>query len=92
MLSRHKTVKEAWEAVPMMRVGADQVKEVNAQKMLKEFENITFKDGESVEDFGLRIANLVGNVHTLGEIVEDVRVIKKFLHVVPPFHSSSCQY
>ena len=44
-LGRHKTVKEAWEAVRTMRVGADRVKEVNAQKLLKEFENNGFKEG-----------------------------------------------
>jgi hypothetical protein len=30
MLGRHKTVKEAWQAVKTMRVGADRVKGVNA--------------------------------------------------------------
>jgi hypothetical protein len=77
-------VKEAWEAVKTMRIGADRVKEVNAQRLLKEFENIAFKDGESIDDFGMRITNLVGNLKTLGENIEDVRVVKKFLRVVPP--------
>jgi len=83
-LGRKTTVKEAWEAVKTMRIGADRVKEVNAQKLLKEFENIQFKEGESVDDFGMRITNLVGNLKTLGETNDDVRVVKKFLHVVPP--------
>jgi hypothetical protein len=82
-LGARSTVKEAWEAVKLMRLGVDRVKEVNAQKFLQEFENIKFKDGESVEDFGMRITNLVGNLRALGEIVEDVRVVKKFLCVVP---------
>jgi Fe-S cluster biosynthesis and repair protein YggX len=83
-LGRKATVKEAWEAVKTMRIGADRVKEVNAQRLLKEFENIAFKDGESIDDFGMRITNLVGNLKTLGENIEDVRVVKKFLRVVPP--------
>jgi cell fate (sporulation/competence/biofilm development) regulator YlbF (YheA/YmcA/DUF963 family) len=82
-LGARKTVKEAWEAVKVMRLGADRVKEVNAQKLLQDFENIKFKDGESVEDFGMRISNLVGNLRALGETVDDVRVVKKFLRVVP---------
>ena len=79
-----KSVEEAWEAVKLMRVGADRVKEVNAQRLLKEFENIQFKEGESVDDFGMRITNLVGNLKILGEKIEDVRVVKKFLRVVLP--------
>ncbi|XP_066395998.1 uncharacterized protein [Miscanthus floridulus] len=83
-LGRKTTVKEAWDVVKTMRIGADRVKEVNAQKLLKEFENIQFKEGESVDDFGMRITNLVGNLKTLGETIDDLRVVKKFLHVVPP--------
>ena len=82
-LGGKKTVKDAWEAVKLMRVGADRVKEVNAQRILKEFENIQFKEGESVDDFGMRIINLVGNLKTLGETISDERVVKKFLRVVP---------
>jgi hypothetical protein len=67
-----------------MRIGADRVKEVNIQKLLKEFENIEFKEGESVEDFGMRITNLVANIKSLGEPLEDTCVVKKFLRVVPP--------
>jgi hypothetical protein len=51
-LGAKRTVKEAWEAVMNMRIGADQVKEVNVQKLLKEFENTEFKDGESVDETG----------------------------------------
>jgi cell fate (sporulation/competence/biofilm development) regulator YlbF (YheA/YmcA/DUF963 family) len=76
-------VKEAWEAVKMMQISADRVKEVNAQRLLQEFENIKFKDGETVEDFGMRLTNLVGNLRVLGEQVEDARVVKKFLRVMP---------
>jgi hypothetical protein len=82
-LGWHKTVKEAWEAVRMMRVGANRVKEVNTQKLLKEFENIAFKEGESIDDFGMRITNLIGNLTTLGETIDDERVVKKFLRVAP---------
>ena len=83
-LGGKKTVKEAWEAVKLMRVGADRVKEVHAQKLMREFENLAFKDGETVEEFGMRITNLVGHLKTLGESIDDVRVVKKFLRVAPP--------
>jgi hypothetical protein len=34
-----------------MRLGADRVKEVNAQKLLAEFEAIAFNPGEAVDAF-----------------------------------------
>ena len=79
-----KIVKEAWETVKTMWIGVDQMKEVNVHKLLKEFENIKFKEGESVEYFGMRIINLVANIKLLGETLDDTRVVKKFLRVVPP--------
>ena len=51
MLLNKKTVKEAWAAIKTMRLGADRVKEVNAQKLLAEFESISFKPGEAIDDF-----------------------------------------
>lgn len=48
MLLNKKTVKEAWGAIKTMRLGADRVKEVNAQKLLAEFESISFKPGSQL--------------------------------------------
>lgn len=82
-LGAKKSVKEAWELVKTMRMGSDRVKDVNAQRLLKEFENIGFKEGETIDDFGMRITNLVANLKALGETIEDTRVVKKFLRVAP---------
>ncbi|XP_066311453.1 uncharacterized protein [Miscanthus floridulus] len=88
MLLNKKTVKEAWEAIKTMRLGADRVKEVNAQKLLAEFESIAFKPGEAIDDFAIRITKLVMDLRGLGEeSITDVRVVKKFLRVVPSRYS-----
>jgi hypothetical protein len=83
MLGSKRTVKEAWSAVKSMRVGAERVKEANAQCLLKEFENIAFCDGESVDDFAMRINALAADLRTSGEEIEDTRVVKKMLCVLP---------
>lgn len=59
MLLSKKTMKEAWGAIKTMRLGADRVKAVSAQKLLAEFESITFKTGETIEEFAVRITKLV---------------------------------
>jgi len=83
MLGAKKTVKEAWQAVKDMRVGAERVKEANAQRLLQEFENIAFKDGETVDTFALRISALAADLRTSGENITDARVVKKMLRVLP---------
>ena len=65
MLLNKKTVKEAWEAIKTMHLGADRVKEVNAQKLLAEFESIAFKPGEAIDDFAIRITKLVTDLRGL---------------------------
>jgi len=65
MLPNKKTVKEAWEAIKTMHLGADRVKEVNAQKLLADFESIAFKPGEAIDDFAIRITKLVTDLRGL---------------------------
>jgi hypothetical protein len=85
MLLNKKTAQEAWEAIKSMRMGAERVKEVNAQKLLAEFESISFKPNESIDDFAVRITKLATDLKGLGEkSVDNNRVVKKFLRVVPP--------
>ena len=80
MLLNKKSVKEAWEAIKSMRLGAERVKEVNAQKLLAEFESIAFKAGETIDDFAVRITRLATDLRGLGEeSVDDTRVVKKIL-------------
>ncbi|CAD6257329.1 unnamed protein product [Miscanthus lutarioriparius] len=59
MLLNKKTMKEAWDLVKTMRLGADHVKDVNAQKLLVEFESISFKLVETIDDFTIRITKRV---------------------------------
>ena len=58
-LAIKRTAKEAWEAIRAMRVGSDRVRKGKVQQLKKEFEMISFRDGESVDDFALRLTNLV---------------------------------
>jgi hypothetical protein len=50
IMAKKKTVKEAWEAVRNMRIVSNCMKTANAQCLMTEFENITFKDGEMVDE------------------------------------------
>jgi hypothetical protein len=82
-LAVKKTTKEAWAAVKVMRMGDTRVKEANAQRLLKEFENIIAMDSESIEDLATHVIGLTSNLQELGEKMEDRRIVRKLLHVVP---------
>ena len=42
-----------------------------------------FKDGESVEDFGLRLSALVADLELYDDTVSEHKAVQKFLRVVP---------
>ena len=82
-LAAKKSVKEAWDAVKKMHAGDDRMKDASIQRLMKQFDNLTFRDGESIGDFAMRINGLITSLRELGEKLEDSRVVKKMLRVVP---------
>ena len=82
-LAEKKTAKEAWVAVKIMCQGAERVKTAKVQTLKAEFEAMTMKDADSLDDFCLRMGGLVTNIRALGEEVAEPYVVKKLLRAVP---------
>jgi hypothetical protein len=82
-LARKGTVKEAWDAVKVLRIEDDRARDANAHQLRREFGMLAFKGGKSVTEFGIHITTLATNLHTLGENISDAEVVKKMLQVVP---------
>jgi hypothetical protein len=70
-ISDKEMTMAAWKAIATMRVGDERVKENSAQQLRREFELATFKDGETVEDFALRLTGMQASLQTLGVELED---------------------
>jgi hypothetical protein len=81
MLAVKKTAKEAWDAMATIRVGAERVRESKAQNLRNECEAIRFKPGETVDEFGIRLQELVHQMEVFADPVDDKKV--KYLRVVP---------
>ena len=78
-----ETAKEAWNTIKTMHVGDDRVRASTAQTLLRQFETAAFKDDERIEDYSMRLAGMVQHLATLGETVEEAKVVGKFLRSVP---------
>ncbi|XP_074363993.1 uncharacterized protein LOC141704702 [Apium graveolens] len=70
-LANKETAKEAWEAIRTYCQGAERVKTARTQTLKAEFESMTMKDSESVDDFSTKLNNLVTNIRALGEEVTE---------------------
>ena len=61
----------------------ERVRELKAQTLCLQYEEIRFKAGEQVNDFALWLQGLVTELATLGDPIDNKMVILKFLQVVP---------
>jgi uncharacterized membrane protein YgcG len=82
-LATKDTVKQAWDTIMMLWISDERARDASAQQLHRDFANLTFKEGESVTDFGVRITALATNLRTLGDNITDTEVVKKLLQVVP---------
>jgi hypothetical protein len=84
ILVAKQSAKEAWEAIKTLRIGDDRVRKATAQNLRTEYESITLRDGEPIEDFALRLTGIVQRLAALGDPEPDEKVVVKYLRVVRP--------
>lgn len=82
-LSEKKYAKEPWEALQTLCQGADRAKAAMIKTLEAEFEALSMKDSELLDDFSLKLVGLVTNIRVLGEEVKEAYMVKKLLHAVP---------
>ena len=83
MLAEKNSTKAAGETLQTMHVGVERVKEVKVQT-LKSVEAIRIKDAESIGDFSMKLTTIVSDIRSLGNMVEEISVVKKIIWAVPP--------
>jgi hypothetical protein len=83
-LSKKQTVKEAWDAIAAARIGSDRACKTTLQALRKEWENLTFKPGEDVDDFALRLNTLQQKMMQFGDdTYREERAVEKLFRCIP---------
>jgi uncharacterized membrane protein YgcG len=78
------TVMEAWESFKTMHIGDDRVHMVSANKVRREYEMLVLHDGECIKDFTMRLAGIMNQLATLGDLKPDDKVVLKYLRIARP--------
>ncbi|XP_066377809.1 uncharacterized protein [Miscanthus floridulus] len=86
-ISNKATAKIAWEALKKTHLGVDRVRLAKANTLRREFDSLKFKDGESVDDFGIRITDLANQLEVLNNGYTEPEIVRKFLQATPPRYS-----
>ncbi|KAI3716014.1 hypothetical protein L6452_23047 [Arctium lappa] len=75
--------KEIWESIKTRHLGADRVKEARLQTLMSEFERVKMKDSDTIDTFAGRLSELATKAASLGQTIEEPKLVKKFLNSLP---------
>jgi len=79
-LANKPTAKLAWEAIATRRLGGERVRRATLQRLRGEWESLAFQPGEQIEDFALRLTNLMEQMAINGDTdLDEERAVEKFL-------------
>jgi len=83
-LANKPTAKLAWEAIATRRLGGVRVRRATLQRLRGEWESLPFQPGEQIEDFALRLTNLMKQMAINGDTdLDEERAVEKFPRCVP---------
>lgn len=77
------STKEAWNILKKEYQGTEKVTAVKLQTFRREFENLRMKDGESVDEFSLKVTILICQLRSLGEEISEQKIVEKVLRSLP---------
>jgi len=83
-MSNKESAKAAWDDIKTANLGVERVRKAKAQTLRREFDGLVFKDGESVDEFAVRINNLAARLRMLGDDHTEPTVVRRFLQALPP--------
>jgi hypothetical protein len=78
------TAKDIWDAMKRKYQGSTKVKRAQLQALRREFEILTMKESETVDEYFSRTLAIVNRMSAHGERMEQVGVVKKILRSMPP--------
>ncbi|KAD3337121.1 hypothetical protein E3N88_32641 [Mikania micrantha] len=79
----HKEAKDVWDALKVRYLGADRVQQARIQNLNREFELLSMKEGDSIDDFAGKIGEVTSKFRTLGITMEEKTKVKKLLGAAP---------
>ena len=78
-----KSAKENWEVLRTFHVGMDRVVQVKVQALKREFEKISTKRNEKVDEYLNHFACIFTNLKNLGESLDEYDDVWRLLRSVP---------
>ncbi|XP_022874188.1 uncharacterized protein LOC111393019 [Olea europaea var. sylvestris] len=78
-----KRAKEAWNILNEGFHGNDKVTSLKLQSLWREFDNLSKKDNEVMQFYLTRVSEIVNQIRSLGDTIEEKKVVQKVLRSLP---------
>ena len=78
-----KKAKNAWEILQKEFQGSNKVISVKLQNLWRDFDNLTMKETESVKDFNSRVSEIVNQIKSNGDTIQEQKLVEKILQSLP---------
>ena len=76
--------KEAWDILKNEFQGNDKVISIKLQSLWRDFDNMVMKESESIQEFLSKVAEIVNQIRSYGDTLEDKKIVQKVLRSLPP--------
>eukprot|EP00253_Pinus_taeda_P025292 PITA_25292 len=77
-----KTSKDAWKTLKTAYQGMEKVKTAKLQLLRRDFENLCMKESDNIDSFFTHVIDLITQMRTRGETIEERRIVEKILRVL----------
>jgi hypothetical protein len=78
-----KTGKEVWECLKVRFVGAERVRDARLQTLMAEFDGMTMKEDESLDQYAGKLTGMSVKYNNLGGTLDNAAMAKKLFDTVP---------
>ena len=78
-----KTSKEAWDKLREEFQGSAKIVAVKIQTLRRQFQNLQMRESEKVKDYFSRVIEVVNQMRTYGEEINDQKIVEKILISLP---------
>ncbi|GJZ67815.1 hypothetical protein Tco_0631055 [Tanacetum coccineum] len=83
LVSQHRVAKDIWEKIQLLMQGMSLTKQEREYKLYDEFDKFTYKTGESLHEYYLRLTLLLNDMNIYKMPLEQFQVNTKFLNTLP---------
>ncbi|XP_023766421.1 uncharacterized protein LOC111914942 [Lactuca sativa] len=75
--------KQVWDGLKTRYLGVDRLRTARLATLKRELESLRMKEGETVDDFVMKLSNLASKVRSFGYELEEVELVKRLLDSMP---------